>query len=164
MVFAVHAMGCVMAAEFNMSYVCPGFYPIAARDLAHAASLFALWKARRKLGPSASCGQLVLQEELANGAKFESGLLARKVSPERPTVSSSWSIVHEAASGLRQPGHSRRALHLWASSGIFRPVMSRLYHCKTQQRGDDAVVAIFSPPGIRRASFHLYRSAATRNR
>ena len=49
---------------------------------------------------------------------LKSGLLARRVSREKPTVSSSWSMVHEAASGRRQPGHSRRTLHLWAWLGL----------------------------------------------
>ena len=64
-----------MAAESNISYVCPGFYPIGARDLAHAASLFALWKARRKFGPSGRFVQLVLQEEIRGGSSFEVRLI-----------------------------------------------------------------------------------------
>jgi hypothetical protein len=82
MVFAVHeALGRVMAAEFYIGYVCPGFYPVAARDLDHAASLFALWKARRKFGPCASCVQLTLQEKLVNGAKFQVRLIGQKGVP-----------------------------------------------------------------------------------
>jgi hypothetical protein len=46
-------------------------YPITARDLAHAASLFALWKARRIFGPRAICAQVILQEEIACGGQFE---------------------------------------------------------------------------------------------
>ena len=70
-----------MTAEFSNSYMCPGFYPITARDLAHAALLFATWKARRKFGPSASCGQVVLQEQLKNGAKFQVRLMGQKDLP-----------------------------------------------------------------------------------
>ena len=82
MVFAVReALGCVMAAESNITYVCPGFYPMAARDLEHAASLFALWKARRKFGPCASCVKLVLQEEVVNGAKFQVRIIGLKGLP-----------------------------------------------------------------------------------
>ena len=74
--FAVHeALGCVMATELHTSYACPGFYPIAARDLDHAASLFALWKARRKFGPCGKCVQLVLQEGIKDGARFEVRLI-----------------------------------------------------------------------------------------
>ena len=65
-----------MADEFRASYMCPGFYPIAARDLAHAASLFALWKARRIFGPRAICDQVLLQEEIADGGRFEVRLLS----------------------------------------------------------------------------------------
>ena len=60
-----------MTDEFSAGYLCPGFYPIAARDITHAASLFAIWAARRKLGPSAGWDQLVLHEELVNGARFQ---------------------------------------------------------------------------------------------
>jgi hypothetical protein len=51
--------------------MCPGFYPITARDLGHAAWLFATWKARRHFGPLATCAQVVLQEAIAGGARFE---------------------------------------------------------------------------------------------
>ena len=64
-----------MATELHTSYACPGFYPIAARDLDHAASLFALWKARRKFGPCGKCVQLVLQEGIKDGARFEVRLI-----------------------------------------------------------------------------------------
>jgi hypothetical protein len=61
----------VSVTEINASYMCPGFYPLAARDLAHAASLFAIWKARRLFGPRASCAQAILQEVVAGGGRFE---------------------------------------------------------------------------------------------
>ena len=70
-----------MADEFSAGYLCPGFYPIAARDITHAASLFALWAARRKLGPSAGWDQLVLHEELLNGARFQVRLIGQKGVP-----------------------------------------------------------------------------------
>lgn len=70
-----------MADELYVGYVCPGFYPIAAHDLTHTASLFALWKARRKFGQSATCDQVFLQEELVNGAKFQVRLMGQKDMP-----------------------------------------------------------------------------------
>jgi hypothetical protein len=39
----------------------------------------------------------------------------------------------------------------------FEGVVSRSYRCKTQQRGDDAVVDILSSPGVRGAEFRHYR-------
>ena len=71
-----------MTAEFSNSYMCPGFYPIAARDLGHAALLFGTWKARRKFGPPASCGEVVLEEEIKGGAKFQVRLMGQKEVPE----------------------------------------------------------------------------------
>ena len=53
------------------SYACPGFYPLTARDLTHAASLFATWRARRIFGPRATCAEVMLQEEIAGGGRFE---------------------------------------------------------------------------------------------
>lgn len=64
-----------MAAESNVSYGCPGFYPIGARDLVHAASLFALWKARRKFGPCGRFVQLVVLEQIRGGSTFEVRLI-----------------------------------------------------------------------------------------
>jgi hypothetical protein len=60
-----------MTGEFSNSYMCPGFYPITARDLGHAAWLFGTWKARRQFGPLAGCTLLALREEISNGATFE---------------------------------------------------------------------------------------------
>jgi hypothetical protein len=54
------------------TYFCNGFYPLEADNLAHAAELFALWKARRTYGPKASCRRLDLRAQLEpNGATFE---------------------------------------------------------------------------------------------
>jgi hypothetical protein len=64
-----------MAVKSHTNFACPGFHPIAARDLQHAASLFALWKARRKFGPRGQCVQLVVQNEIKDGARFEVRLL-----------------------------------------------------------------------------------------
>jgi hypothetical protein len=59
-------------SEGNVSYLCEGFYPLEANDLTHAASLFALWKARRTYGPKARCTRLDLQTELGpQGATFK---------------------------------------------------------------------------------------------
>jgi hypothetical protein len=62
--------------EFLASYICAGFYPLTAHDLIHAASLFALWEARRRFGAGGRCDEPVLQEEIADGARFEARLLA----------------------------------------------------------------------------------------
>jgi hypothetical protein len=71
-------LGYVMASEFNIGYVCPGFYPIGARDLVHAASLFALWKARRRFGPSGRFVQLVVLEQIRGGSTFEVRLIGNE--------------------------------------------------------------------------------------
>ena len=58
-------------SEGNVSYLCEGFYPLEATDLTHAASFFALWKARRTYGPKGRCTRLDLQTELRpDGATF----------------------------------------------------------------------------------------------
>ena len=58
----------------DKTYTCSGFYPIAAHNLMHAAFLYAIWKARRKFGPGASCIRLDKQAELTEGATFEADL------------------------------------------------------------------------------------------
>jgi hypothetical protein len=57
------------------SYTCADFYPLAANNLTHAAFLFAIWRGRRKFGPSARCIRLDVQAELADGATFEADLI-----------------------------------------------------------------------------------------
>jgi hypothetical protein len=76
----------VVTADF-CSYKCRGFYPIAARDLGHAALLFATWKARRQFGPLAGCTLLALREEISNGARFEVRLSNPVRDAGRPTIS-----------------------------------------------------------------------------
>jgi hypothetical protein len=59
-------------SESNVSYFCDGFYPIEADNLAHAARIFGMWKARRLYGPRASCSRVDLRTPLEpNGATFE---------------------------------------------------------------------------------------------
>jgi hypothetical protein len=65
-----------MTTEFIVSFACPGFYPLTARDLVHAASLFALWKAGRIFGPGAICAPVILREEIVGGGRFEVRLLS----------------------------------------------------------------------------------------
>jgi len=66
-------MNCTVADE--KSYISPGFLPIAAHNLMHAAFLFAIWKARRTFGPGATCARLDLQVELTEGATFEADFI-----------------------------------------------------------------------------------------
>jgi hypothetical protein len=63
-------------SEGNFSYLCEGFYPLEATDLTHAASLFALWKARRTYGPQGWCSRLDVKTELVDGATFEAFIQA----------------------------------------------------------------------------------------
>jgi hypothetical protein len=55
----------------STTYYCDGFYPLEADNLAHAAGLFALWRARRKYGARGDCSRLELQTDLGvDGATF----------------------------------------------------------------------------------------------
>jgi hypothetical protein len=61
-----------MMSDSHVSYRCEGFYPLQASDVTHAAKLFALWKARQKYGPNATCSKLDLQGDLRpDAATFE---------------------------------------------------------------------------------------------
>jgi hypothetical protein len=65
------------------------------------------------------------------------------------------------AGGEGRARAQRRALHLGVCFGEFNmTAMSRLYRRKFSNGDDDAVVAIFSPPGVRRVGLPYYRSAA----
>ncbi len=64
-----------VADKSEVSYACPGFYPIAAHNLMHAAFLFAIWKARRKFGTAGTCTRLDMLVESAEGAIFEADLI-----------------------------------------------------------------------------------------
>ena len=81
MLFAVWGCRSVLTTEFTVSYACPGFYPLMARDLVHAATLFALWKARRIFGPGAICAPVILREEIAGGGRFEVRLFKYRGGP-----------------------------------------------------------------------------------
>lgn len=77
-----------MAREQKPSYLCPGFYPLEADNLMHAACLFAVWRARRYFGPGALCTRLVMQTEPGpDRASFEATLTKGVTSePYRFTV------------------------------------------------------------------------------
>jgi hypothetical protein len=56
----------------TIRYRCEGFDPLDADDLMHAATLFALWQARRTYGLKGRCSDLKLHAELGqSGAIFE---------------------------------------------------------------------------------------------
>ena len=59
-------------------YLCAGFYPIEAANLMHAAFLFAIWNARRSLGPRTKCTRLNLRLQMVDGATFEARLVAHE--------------------------------------------------------------------------------------
>ena len=93
-----------MALDPTPSYLCPGFYPLEADNLMHAAFLFAIWKARRKFGPGGICTRLVMQTEPGpDGASFEATLTKGVISePYRFTV-----LVHAILSSDLREAHSR---------------------------------------------------------
>jgi hypothetical protein len=67
----------------TVRYLCEGFDPLDADDLMHAATLFALWKARRTYGPKGRCSEVKLHTELGkSGAIFEAQIDAPPMNGE----------------------------------------------------------------------------------
>src|SRR5271166_2123167 len=70
------AMAVTVSQDYEPNYyLCPGFYPLSANNLMHAAFLFAVWSARRTFGPGAMCTRLMLLTEPgSDGAIFKVSL------------------------------------------------------------------------------------------